>query len=309
MKYITPYKLYESSSLKPVKKFPTTPAAHWNYILEIVKDAGLDPYQLAEGRSKSLQDFFFEKCSKKNIVFPNMVDSEGWGENSDARYEKFIFRNSVFLIPESYDNSNDFGDAITKKMSWMEKMKNMMRPKYNDKELSEFMDNLEKHTHFGNDDWGWVNPALKAIHDKLGSHYKDGKLRVWMPHDRDYDPWEGVDYPHKYSVSWDYHNPPDYPNGVYYLSDIEKYIESKYGLKDDKLYDFIIECDYIEGRYWEIMSQFPYDDNDLSKLDKNRGSDNINDIMGAIEHEFGSEIRKEEGMPVYIDYFKKLKPL
>jgi hypothetical protein len=167
------------------------------------------------------------------------------------------------------------------------------------------MNNLEKHTHFGNDDWGWVNPALKAIHDKLGSHYIEGKLRVWMPQDRDYDTWEGVDYPHKYSVTGRLEN----PNGVYYLSDIEKYIDNIYGLKDTKLYDFIIECDYIEGRYWEIMSVFPYDDDNIMKLDKERGSENINDIMGAIEHEFGNEIIREEGLPVYIDYFKKLKPL
>jgi hypothetical protein len=305
MKHITTYKLYEETNKKPVRKFPTDPAAHWNYIYEIVEEAGLDPHQLEEGRDKSLQDFFFEKCSKGNVVFPNMVDSEGWDDKSDSRYEKFIFRNSVFLIPESYDNSNDFGNSVSKKLTWMEKMKKMMRPKYNDKELEDFMNNLEKHTHFGNDDWGWVNPALKAIHDKLGSHYIEGKLRVWMPQDRDYDTWEGVDYPHKYSVTGRLEN----PNGVYYLSDIEKYIDNIYGLKDTKLYDFIIECDYIEGRYWEIMSVFPYDDDNIMKLDKERGSENINDIMGAIEHEFGNEIIREEGLPVYIDYFKKLKPL
>jgi hypothetical protein len=36
------------------------------------------------------------------------------------------------------------------------------------------------------------------------------------------------DYPHKYNIVGDM----DRPNGVYYLSDIEKYINDKYGIAD-----------------------------------------------------------------------------
>lgn len=69
-KHIKPYKLFEGTVIKPVKKLPTETAAHWNYIYEIVREKGLDPYELVKGnRNSSLQDFFFEHCSKKNVVF------------------------------------------------------------------------------------------------------------------------------------------------------------------------------------------------------------------------------------------------
>jgi hypothetical protein len=45
-------------------------------------------------------------------------------------------------------------------------------------------------------------------------------------------------------------------NGVYYLSDIEKY-NDKYGIADTLLYNFIIDNSYIEGRYWEKVWSFP----------------------------------------------------
>ena len=99
MKYLKNFKVYESAVSKPVKKFPTEPAAHWNYLYEIVKDCGLDPYELQLGNNdSSLQDFFFEFCSKNNVVFPNFKDSDGWSklDKSDVRYEKFIFGESVF---------------------------------------------------------------------------------------------------------------------------------------------------------------------------------------------------------------------
>jgi hypothetical protein len=321
-KHIKSYKVFEETLSKPVKKFPTEPAAHWNYIYDIVKDGGLNPYELEKGNNDStLQDFFFEFCSKKNVVFPNMKDSEGWSKKgqSDPRYEKFIFGESVFLIPESYDSKDDFANATLKKASWMEKMKDMMKSRFKTKEeMDKYEDDLEKNVKFGNTDWDWVNPALKIIHDKLGSHYKDGKLRVWMPKDRDYDPWEGMDYPHKYNVVGE----PTRPNGVYYLSDIEKYIEDKYGIKDPLLYKFIIDNQYIEGRYWERVWSFPTEDRSdkggsNSKLQKSgfgkygmEPTENITHILNILEKDFGNEIKGNdyEGFPVYIDYYKKIEP-
>ncbi len=60
LKHIKPYQLFEASVPKPVKKFPTEPAAHWNHLSDILKEAGLNPYELVKGnRNSSLQDFFF----------------------------------------------------------------------------------------------------------------------------------------------------------------------------------------------------------------------------------------------------------
>jgi len=186
-------------------------------------------------------------------------------------------------------------------------MKGYLRGTKSDKEIEK---DLEKNVHFGVKDFEWVNPALKIIHDKLSQYYIDGKLRVWNPADSDYDPWEGYDYPHKYNVIGDL----DRPNGVYFFSDIEKFIESKYGLKDDQLYDFIIYNQYIEGRYWERVWSFPIDEKDPNKLDRNgfrmKATENINHILNVIEIEFKNEIKGTdyEGFPVYIDYYKKVDP-
>jgi hypothetical protein len=60
----------------------------------------------------------------------------------------------------------------------------------------------------------------------------------------------------------------DRPNGVYYLSDIEKYINDKYGIADTLLYNFIIDNSYIEGRYWEKVWSFPTEGDSVSKLQK-----------------------------------------
>ena len=320
-KHIKPYRLFEEAFLRPVKKFPTEPAAHWNYIYEIIKQNGLDPYELEKGnRNSSLQDFFFEHCSKKNVVFPNMKDTEGWGKEgqNDSRYEKFIFGESVFLIPESYDSKDDFANAALKKASWIEMMKDMMKSRYKTKdEMDKFESDLEKHVNFGNNDWSWVNPALKIIHDKLGSNYKDGKLRVWLPKDRDYDHWDGMDYPHKYNVVGELTR----PNGVYYLSDIERYIDDKYGISDELLYKFVIDNQYIEGRYWERVWSFPTEEHSdkggsNTKLQKSNfgtygmePTENITHILNILENEFGDEIKGNdyEGFPVYIDYYKKIE--
>lgn len=249
-----------------------------------------------------------------------MKDIEGWGKEgqNDARYENFIFGESVFLIPESYDAKDDFANAALKKASWMESMKNMMKWKYKtQEEMDKFESDLEKNVKFGNTDWDWINPALKIIHDKLGSHYKNGKLRVWMPKDRDYDHWDDMDNPHKYNIVGELVR----PNGVYYLSDIERYIDDKYGISDELLYKFIIDNQYIEGRYWERVWSFPTEDSSdkggpNNKLQKSNfgtygmePTENITHILNILENEFGDEIKGDdyEGFPVYIDYYKKIE--
>lgn len=314
MKHLKPFKLFEELIPKPRKKFPTDKAVHWNYIHEIVEKSGLDPHNLKKGmRDSTLQDFFFDKCSQNNIVFPKVKEQSTWKEK-DARYEKFIFKESVFLIPISYDPSGDESNYKQKKSDFITKMKNMMGHKYKTKEeMDKFEQDLLKNVHFGPSSYDWVNPALKVIHDKLGKYYTNDKLRVWMPADRDYDHWEGYDYPHKYNVVGHL----DRPDGVYFLSDIEKYIDDKYGIKDDKLYEFIINNEYIEGRYWERVWSFSIDEKNPGKLDRKgmktygmEATENINHILNILENDFKDDIKGTdyEGFPVYIDYYKKIKP-
>lgn len=328
MRHLKPFKLFEEAVPKPVKKFPTDKAVHWNYLVEILKEAGIDAYEDIKGRGTDFQDFCFAKCSNKSdVVFPKMKDSEGWSEEgqSDARYRNFIFGESVFLLPISYDSSNDEIEAIQKKKNFLDTMRDYARQMGKSKdEQDKFVSDAEKNVNFGPSGYDWANKFLKIIHDKLGQYYQNGKLRVWFPKDRDYDPWEGYDYPHKYNVVGDL----DRPNGVYYLSDIEKFIEDKYGIKDDLFYQFIIDNNYIEGRYWErvwSLSTADLADGHLpkdkrgpkNKLQKSgfgkygmEPTEDITDMLNIIEHEFGDEIQGTdyEGFPIYIDYFKKVKP-
>ena len=314
MRHLKSFKLFEEAGVKPVKKFPTEPAVHFNYLEKILKEAGIDMYR--EGKKKgSVFNFCFDKCSgKDSVVFPNRKDSEGW---DDARYEKFIFGESVFLLPETYDASNDDDEFKKKKSDFLDKMREYAEEIYDTKEEQDkFVQDAGTHVNFGPSGYEWVNPALKVIHDKLGQYYKDGKLRVWFPKDRDYDSWEGMDYPHKYNVVGDL----DRPNGVYFLSDIEKYIDDKYGIQDELFYKFIIDNQYIEGRYWErVWSLSTEDENGKdtgNKLQKSNfdewgmePTENILHMLNIIEKEFGDEINSTdyEGFPIYVDYFKEVE--
>lgn len=325
-------KYFEELVTKPIKKFPTEPAVHWNYLLEILKEGGIDPHsELVKGqRSTYFQDFCFDKCSfEGNVVFPKMLDIKGWDKEGqrDARYQKFIFGESVFLLPESYDPKNDEEEFKAKKKNFFDTMlgyyDQMKKPKEG---RDKYIKDLENNVHFGPTGYDWVNPSLKLIHDKLGEHYKNGKLRVWFPKDRDYDPWEGYDYPHKYNVVGHL----DRPNGVYYLSDIEKYIDDKYGISDSLFYKFIIDNQYIEGRYWERVWSLHTDDYTEHHLPKGKRdpkkknllqksgfgkygmepTENILHMLNIIEKDFADEIKSTdyEGFPIYVDYYKKVKP-
>jgi hypothetical protein len=325
MKHLKKFKLFEEAAQKPVKKFPTEPAIHWNYLMKILEEVGMDEELIKGQRDTYFQDFCFAKCaSRDNVVFPKMLDIEGWSKEDQEDYKNFIFGESVFLLPISYDPSNDATEAAEKKKGYLDRMRGYAKQMGKNKEEQEkFVQDAEKHTHFGPSGYDWANPALKVIHDKLGQYYQNGKLRVWFPKDRDYDPWEGMDYPHKYNVVGDL----DHPNGVYYLSDIEKYIDYKYGIKDDLFYQFLIDNQYIEGRYWERVWSLPTEDLAVARKGKKGGSKNklqksgfgkygmeptedISHILNIIEKEFGDEISGTdyEGFPIYVDYYKKVKP-
>ena len=45
MKYLKSFKIFEEAGVKPSKRFPTDPAVHWNYLIGILKESGIDPYE------------------------------------------------------------------------------------------------------------------------------------------------------------------------------------------------------------------------------------------------------------------------
>lgn len=297
-KIIKSFKLFEELVNKPIKKLPTDKAIHWNYLLLILEENGIDPQELVKGQiNTGFCDFCFKKCSG-NLMFPNKKDMD------NSSYKDFIFGESVFLLPEKYDSSDDLKNYNKIKKDYLDKMLDFsIKMGKSSKEQEEFVKNAEKHTNFGPNNYDWVNKSLKILHDKLGEYYKDGNLRVWFPFDADDDGWEIYDYPHRYDTNL------DRPNGIYYLSDIEKYIDDKYGIKDDLFYDFIINNNYIECRYWERVWSLRIENNTLKK--RNFGkygmepTENITHILNIIEKDFKNDINGE--FPIYIDYYKKIE--
>lgn len=308
MKHLKKYESF-TMGIKPMKKYPTGKAIHLNSIIQLLESKGLNTNNLSGSRGGGIQDFFFEKCSL-DVVYPLNKEQSIYNDN---RYEKFIFGESVILIPIKYDSSNDMSDNIEKKLSFLQKMKDNYKkiyPKKTEKELEKSLEDLEKNVNFGPEGYEWINPSLKIIHEEYSQYYEDGKLRVWFPKDTDYDPWVGYDFPHKYNVVGDL----DRPDGVYYLSDIEKYIFNKYDIKDDNFYDYIIKNEYIEGRYWERVWSLSIDEENPKKFQRKGGrygmdaTENINHILNIIEKDFSDDFKSSEyeGFTIYIDYYKKV---
>lgn len=301
----------ESFNSKPQLKFPTDKAAHFNYLIFILKKAGINPSRLfvrENERAVDFQDFCFEKCNKP-ILYP-LVREIDVNPQLKLSYSDFIFRDSVFLLPASYDSKNDYADHIERRISFLIKaVKTLKQSGAGKEDIEDFENKFGTHVDFGPNDYSKVNPALDIIYQEFKDYYVDGKLRVYNPETRDSDGYVGFDYPHKYKHEY------LRPNGVIFLSELEKWLDENYGLKDDQLYEFIVNNRYIEGRYWERVLSFDVEDDDETKLKReNFGkygmepTKTILKILDVIENEFEVQGNPYEGFPVFVDYYKHVKP-
>jgi hypothetical protein len=57
MRHLKTFKLFEEAVPKPLKKFPTEPAVHWNYLMKVLEDAGINPH---DGLVKGQRDTYFQ---------------------------------------------------------------------------------------------------------------------------------------------------------------------------------------------------------------------------------------------------------
>lgn len=296
---------------KPQLKFPTDKAAHYNYLLFIIEKAGLDPYRLfkkEKGGDVAFQDFCFEKCNSP-ILFPlnREIDINHSGR---IRYTKFIFPDSVFLLPAVYDSTNDYADSIEKKISFLKRMTDMMKKTGATKEdLEDFEKQVDTHVNFGVSDYSRVNKALEIIHKEFEDYYVNGKLRVYFPEDLDDDGYADFDYPHK-CIFRHYER----QNGVVFLSELEKWLWDKFGLQDDLLYQFVIYNQYVEGRYWERIWDFNVEENNKHKLKRQgfgkygmKPTKTISQMLNIIEENFEINGNEYKGFPIFVDYYKKIK--
>lgn len=161
------FNLNESSS-KPRKRWPTDiKAVSLVNLIDWMSDKhGIDLREVdpKDRNTDLIHDFFFKKCDK--VLFPKIPLNSLPEYKTDARYRHFIFGESIFEIPESFDTSNDFADSIEKRASFKARMRDLLKHKYRtDSEWDKYEKDLDKHVNFGADSFEWVNPVLKLIHD------------------------------------------------------------------------------------------------------------------------------------------------
>lgn len=324
------FNLNESSS-KPRKRWPTDiKAVSLVNLIDWMSDKhGIDLREVdpKDRNTDLIHDFFFEKCDK--VLFPKIPLNSLPEYKTDARYRHFIFGESIFEIPESFDTSNDFADSIEKRTSFKARMRDLLKHKYRtDAEWDKYEKDLDKHVNFGADSFEWVNQVLKLIHDDFKQHYVNGKLRVWMPQDMDYE-WEPKDQcpfarPHEMDVVGNHFR----KDGVYFYSDLVKYFKDKYGVDDDGFYEFIVENEYIEGRYWERVWSLREDEKNPGKLGRKLAhyqkidkktykhgmdaseSENVEHILNIIEKDFADDFVKSDycgPFEIYLDIKKPVK--
>lgn len=290
MKYIRPFKINESQFDKPEAKYPVNYKCVdiMSVMYELEKNHGIQLTGIPAKGSKYGTMDFFRWCGKNlNPIFPKYTMGEHHYELDKKRYAgtgipltrmEYFERSAVYEIPIRYDSSNDL-EIWTKRRddfrANMTKMAKMSGNNYN-------IDN-EKHIDFGPKSNEWVNVALDKIYELNKQYYKNGKLLIWNDDDQ---------YPqHKQQY--------DYPmDKAYFLSEIENWVEDTFNIDADGFYDWILNCQFVEGRYWE--NTWTYDLEDVN-FRKKKAPDNVKKINEVLR-----QIYKLESMDIFIDYFKEV---
>jgi hypothetical protein len=274
-----------------IKKFPTGKAVNYNYISKLFKDNGLD--ENPTGQPSFWYDYLHKKLSK-TVTFPNIKE----GSISDSM-RNMISTESIFIIPKHHDTSKDAENYQKLKEAFRKNMKEITG--------SDQID--EKYVNFGPKSFEFVNKFLDVIYENLSEYYNaKGELRVWLPSEIESDSYyEEYDYPHKYDIDNDIIS----PDGVYYLSDIEKYLKEKYDLDEKNFYDFIIKNMYIEGRHWERVFYISQESGKLNRGEKfgMKATENIEKILSVLEEDFKDDFidsQYKPGLLIFIDYYKKI---
>jgi cytidyltransferase-like protein len=83
---------------------------------------------------------------------------------------------------------------------------------------------------------------------------------------------------------------------AYFLSDLEKWIEDTFDINTTGFYEWILDCQYIERRYWERVWEYHIEDETFRKTKANKNIMQINEIL--------RQLYKVKIMPIFIDYYK-----
>ena len=307
------YKEFKVMGELPIEKYPIDYKCTFIYdIKEKLKSKGFDLNNLQpnvktrnEYHDFNFYDFINKKIQKENTIFPHLTTND---VDNHKQYDDLSENGSVILLPRHYDSSNDIETHRIESEKGRNKLIDNFKQLYKGDQLKDAIDNIDKYVNFGVNSYEWVNIALDAIYEEYKQYYVNDFLRVHLPFDWDYD--------NTYQYNEDENTTHGYPiEKMLFLSDIEEYLKSNYGLSDNSFYDFILINTYNEGRYWEKPLQLFFDEN--FKFSRGGGkygveaTPTIDKMLGVLETEY-AELLKEKGQEeecihIYMDYYKKVK--
>lgn len=294
---INNFKIFEQTFYKPQKKRPINyMCLNLMKVLNILdKEHKLETKIFWDWERKMMNE------DKLNVIFPKPLCWELGYEEEKKKYDNPMYKKagieatkmvytewrSVIELPKEYDSSKDDDNYKQKKINSIEKFKKMFFASGKKFDVEDEND-LVKGINWGRKNFDIINKHLSKIHELYGEHYKNGVIKCFI-YDDDYDDRELWGYPML-----------DFEDKAYFLSELESWIDS-FGISTKGLYEWILRCNYIEGRYWQRI--WTYDLNSDQNFRKEQPPENIKQINEMLRQLYKNEI---EEFPIFIDYYKKV---
>ena len=140
---------------------------------------------------------------------------------------------------------------------------------------------VEDRLDFGPKSNDWVNIGLSKIHELYSQYYVNDKLLVWNSESGYYGNKAIFDYP---------------MDKAYFLSELEDWLLDTFNIDTTGFYEWVLQCQFVEGRYWETTWIYELEDINFRKQ---VAPDNIIQINEVLR-----QIYKVDSMEIYIDYYK-----
>jgi len=232
---------------------------------------------------------FYKIFDDIDQIFPKISPQDLYNEKQKKEYEKlgipftaykYCENNAIYELPIKYDSSDDEKNWHKRKnrfFSDMEKMGDIAGKKWSKKDV----DTYNKHVDFGPKSFEWFNIVLDKLYELYPQYYVNNKLRIWNGEN---DLKSEYDYPFEKS---------------YILSEIEEWLVDTFDVDTTGLYEWILDCQFIEGRHWDMSFQYDIEDKTYSKKEAPDNIIKINEIF--------RQIFKSESMMIFIDYYKEYK--
>lgn len=281
--------------MKPELKYPVEKCFDFNRFKEkLENDFNIDLYQIpceehgTKGIPRNTGNFYkiFDDIDQ---IFPKISPQDLYNEKQKKQYEplgipfrpyKYVERNAIYELPIKYDSSEDEKKWMDRKNNFFSDMRKM--GDLAGKKWSPETDKLyEENVDFGPKSFEWLNIVLDKLYELYPQYYVNNKLKIWSGED---DLNSEYDYPFEKS---------------YILSELEFWLTDTFGVDTTGLYEWILDCQFIEGRYWDITHQYDIEDVTYTVKDAPDNVIKINEIF--------RQIFKVESMPIFIDYYKYYK--